>query len=77
MKVVDVSLSEEDQVFINLPDGSNLAINFRDNYKNQVEISVYTSNKDGSMRLPPTIHMVNSNTLALEIRREEFKEGKE
>ncbi|MGL5715715.1 MAG: hypothetical protein ACRCX2_22020 [Paraclostridium sp.] len=69
MKVVDVELTEDTQVFLNLEDGSNIAINLRRNYKNQVEMSVYTSNVDGSERLSPAIHMINSNTLGLEIRR--------
>lgn len=76
MKVYDIELKEDDQVFVHLPDGSNLAINLRKLYENEVEISVYTSNIDGFSRLNPAIHMVNGNTLSLEIRRKEGKQKK-
>ncbi|MGL6023835.1 MAG: hypothetical protein ACRC0F_04400 [Cetobacterium sp.] len=73
MKVIDIDLDEDTQIFINLADGSNIAVCLRANYENQVEFSSYTSNKLGYKRLQPTIHMVSANTLGFEIRREKIE----
>ncbi|MGL5126300.1 MAG: hypothetical protein ACRC6U_10040 [Fusobacteriaceae bacterium] len=69
MKIVDIDLDDDTQVFLHLADGSNVAVNLRRNYEDQVEVTVYTSNVRGMSRVDPAINMVNSNTLGIEIRR--------
>ncbi|MGL5961142.1 MAG: hypothetical protein ACRCZ0_04250 [Cetobacterium sp.] len=73
MKIIDIDLNKDTQIFIHLADGSNVAVCLRANYENQVEFTAYTSNKLGYKRLQPVIHMVNANTLGFEVRREKIE----
>ena len=70
MKKLKINL--EDIVFIELPDGSNLQVNLQKD--NLIELSFYTASKEGEIREQPVIHMKNSNTFAVELRR--IKGGK-
>lgn len=69
-----IDLEKDETVFVNLPDGSNLALSFKKGYENVVEVNIYTSNKKGQARLAPAILMTNSNTFGIEFRREGTEE---
>lgn len=65
MKKIDINV--EDIVFLQLPDGSNVQIELKE--ENLVELSFYTRTKDGKIREQPVLHMKNSNTFSVELRR--------
>lgn len=60
----------DDVTIIEFDDGSNLIITTKDGL---IEVATYTANVKGYYREQPVIHMVNSNTLKLELRRKEMK----
>lgn len=62
-----IKIDVEDIVFIELPDGSNVQVNLQKD--NLIELSFYTSTKKDEIREQPVIHMKNSNTFAVELRR--------
>ncbi|MGL4452688.1 MAG: hypothetical protein ACRCTZ_16090 [Sarcina sp.] len=62
-----IGINVEDIVFLQLPDGSNVQIELKE--ENLVELSFYTRTKDGTIREQPVLHMKNSNTFAVELRR--------
>lgn len=64
-----LKLNNDDTCMIELPDGSNLTLSFRKGEPNQVEVNAYTSSEKGCIRKTPAIHLINSNTLAIEFRK--------
>lgn len=67
-----VKINVEDIVFIELPDGSNVQVKLQKD--NLIELSFFTATKEGEVREQPVIHMKNSNTFAVELRR--YKGGR-
>lgn len=62
-----VKIDVEDIVFIDLPDGSNVQVKLQKD--NLIELSFFTASKEKEIREQPVIHMKNSNTFAVELRR--------
>lgn len=62
-----IKIVVEDIVFIELPDGSNVQVKLQKD--NLIELSFFTATKEKEIREQPVIHMKNSNTFSVELRR--------
>lgn len=65
MKKVKLDVGEI--VFVELPDGGNVQIDLKKELL--MELSFYTATKEKEIRNQPIIHMKNSNTFQVELRR--------